>query len=194
MSPFTFYRGAAAVMAVTAPLRKRAPKPVEKTLDKARSRDSLRAFDNLTAVVDAKRRIVADPPLIVPLRNLAPEVAEGAFEDQLPAMLASYRRTLKPDQRRLHCDPALFRPTSLDCRRQRAVYAVRRSRRPTAFVGGSIRSTRRPDTRCLVHSGKACEVAVRPQVRGMFWLPLRWPVAFRAAFRSCLRRAVKHNK
>jgi uncharacterized protein (DUF2252 family) len=87
--------------AVTAPLRKGAPKAVEKALDKARSRDSLRAFDKLTAVVDGSRRIVADPPLIVPLRDLAPEAAMGAFEDQLPAMLASYRRTLEPDRQAL---------------------------------------------------------------------------------------------
>ena len=36
---------------------------------KARTRDSMQAFAKLTRVVDGEPRIVADPPLIVPLER-----------------------------------------------------------------------------------------------------------------------------
>lgn len=40
---------------------------------KARTRDSLQAFRKMTAMVDGRRRIVADPPLIVPVDDLMPD-------------------------------------------------------------------------------------------------------------------------
>ena len=39
---------------------------------KARTRDSMQAFSKLTQEVDGERRIVADPPLIVPIEELIP--------------------------------------------------------------------------------------------------------------------------
>ncbi len=42
----------------------------EATIAKARTKDSLRAFDKLTHVVDGQRRIISDPPLIVPIEEL----------------------------------------------------------------------------------------------------------------------------
>ena len=44
---------------------------MEKNLAKTRAKDSLRAFDKLTTVVDGEPRIVSDPPLIVPIDDLA---------------------------------------------------------------------------------------------------------------------------
>ena len=38
---------------------------------KARTKDSLRAFEKLTHVVDGQPRIISDPPLIVPIEELA---------------------------------------------------------------------------------------------------------------------------
>ena len=56
----------------TAEQRKRMEKNVEKT----RTKDSLKAFAKLTEVVDGEPRIVSDPPLIVPIDELAgPEQA-----------------------------------------------------------------------------------------------------------------------
>lgn len=52
---------------------------------KARTRDSLQAFDKLTQVVDGKTRIAADPPLVTPLRDLLPELERGALEKQIHA-------------------------------------------------------------------------------------------------------------
>ena len=39
----------------------------EKALAKARTKDSMSAFSKLTHVVDGEARIVAEPPLIVPI-------------------------------------------------------------------------------------------------------------------------------
>ena len=41
-----------------------ARKRAEANLAKARTRDSLQAFDKLTHVVDGERRIISDPPLV----------------------------------------------------------------------------------------------------------------------------------
>ena len=49
--------------------RKAAPN-LERNLAKARSKDHVKAFSKLTTVVDGEARILADPPLLVPLRDL----------------------------------------------------------------------------------------------------------------------------
>lgn len=69
------------------PLHKRARKAIEK----AASKDSMRALVKLTEVVDGRRRIMADPPLIIPLT----ERLEGDA-DELRAMYDRYRSTLAP--------------------------------------------------------------------------------------------------
>ena len=46
-------------------------KRFEQNLAKARTKDSLRAFAKLTTTVDGEPRIVGDPPLIVPVEDLA---------------------------------------------------------------------------------------------------------------------------
>ena len=46
-------------------------KVMEKNLAKTRAKDSLRAFSKLTTIVDGEPRIVGDPPLIVPIEDLA---------------------------------------------------------------------------------------------------------------------------
>jgi Uncharacterized protein conserved in bacteria (DUF2252) len=43
---------------------------------KAMTRDSMQAFSKLTHIVDGKPRIIADPPLIVPISDLLPEQAD----------------------------------------------------------------------------------------------------------------------
>ena len=45
-------------------------KKAEKQLAKARTKDSMSAFSKLTRVVDGEARIVAEPPLIVPIDDL----------------------------------------------------------------------------------------------------------------------------
>ena len=70
-------------------------------LAKARTRDGMRAVKKLTTEVDGKRRIISDPPLIVPIEDLASEHEATAVYDELHGLLRSYRRTLQSDRRHL---------------------------------------------------------------------------------------------
>jgi uncharacterized protein (DUF2252 family) len=75
----------------------------EKGLRKARTRDSLQALSKLGELVDGKYRIVSQPPIVVPARDLAAAYGmssadvERAIHDQLRA----YRATLQSDRRHL---------------------------------------------------------------------------------------------
>ena len=62
----------------------------------------MQAFSKLTREVDGERRIIADPPLIVPVEDLLPEGRQrGEVEAQLRGLIRSYRRTLETDRRHL---------------------------------------------------------------------------------------------
>jgi uncharacterized protein (DUF2252 family) len=68
---------------------------------KARTRDSMQAFSKLTHAVDGEPRITSDPPLIVPLDELAPALEATTLVDGLRDLLGKYRRTLESDRRHL---------------------------------------------------------------------------------------------
>jgi uncharacterized protein (DUF2252 family) len=69
---------------------------------KARTRDSLQALAKLTRQVDGRPRIVADPPLVVPLSDLVADAASQAkLETDLSRLIGGYRRTLETDRRYL---------------------------------------------------------------------------------------------
>jgi uncharacterized protein (DUF2252 family) len=71
----------------------------QRLLEKAHRRDSLQAIGKLTTV-NGRRRIVSDPPLIVPIDELTgfdPDVLLGRISD----LVATYRGTLRSDRRRL---------------------------------------------------------------------------------------------
>ena len=76
-------------------------KRTEKTLAKARTRDSMSAFSKLTRVVDGEARIVADPPLIVPVNDLATGTERDEMFDWLHQLLRAYRATLDRDRQLL---------------------------------------------------------------------------------------------
>jgi uncharacterized protein (DUF2252 family) len=82
---------------------KRAEKTGQKTIAKARTRDSLQALSKLGELVDGRYRIVSQPPIVVPMRDL--EATYGLSADQVERVLheqfRSYRATLRDDQRRL---------------------------------------------------------------------------------------------
>jgi uncharacterized protein (DUF2252 family) len=82
-------------------LDKQSLKQVERAVDKARTRDSLQAFEKLTTVVDGERRIISDPPLIVPVEELMTRDQATAFKDMVHTMLRSYRRSLLDERRHL---------------------------------------------------------------------------------------------
>jgi uncharacterized protein (DUF2252 family) len=78
------------------------PKMIRRTskaLAKARTRDSMSTFSKLTRIVDGEPRIVADPPLIVPIADLRERGREELFE-VLGERMRAYRATL-PHERRI---------------------------------------------------------------------------------------------
>jgi uncharacterized protein (DUF2252 family) len=84
-----------------AQLDKARRKQLDKARTKAMTRDSLQAYKKLTAAVDGSRRIVADPPLVVPVRDLLPEIEWRELQEQLTELLAGYRDSLADDRRHL---------------------------------------------------------------------------------------------
>jgi len=72
-----------------------------RNLQKARSKDSIKAFSKLTTMVDGEPRIAGAPPLVTTGRDL---VGPDAFPDlfrELQRIYTSYRRTLQGDRRHL---------------------------------------------------------------------------------------------
>jgi uncharacterized protein (DUF2252 family) len=73
----------------------------ERDLVKAQAKENARAFSRLAQVVDETARFVADPPWLVPVRDLVPDAEVGPLETRLHAVLAGYRAALPADRRRL---------------------------------------------------------------------------------------------
>ena len=71
----------------------------EKSLSSARSSDDLASVAKLTHMVDGEPRIVAAPPLIVPIDDLAQGHERDDMFDALHEQLRSYRRSLEYDRR-----------------------------------------------------------------------------------------------
>src|SRR5215211_3941525 len=78
-----------------AKIKKKTTKKIDKNVRKARGRDSLQALSKLTRIVDGRRKIIDDPPLLV-------RVPDGdELRVQVNAILESYKRTLQDDRRHL---------------------------------------------------------------------------------------------
>ena len=75
-------------------------KRLEKNVAKARAKDSLRAFGKLTEIVDGEPRIVSDPPVIVPIHELAPAERHDEVDHAVRTIIRSYRSPLTDDRRR----------------------------------------------------------------------------------------------
>jgi uncharacterized protein (DUF2252 family) len=84
-------------------LADRARRRAVKTTEKAHTRDSLQALSKLGELADGRYRIVSQPPVVIPSRDLAasfglsPDEVMPAISDQFRA----YRATLQPDRRQL---------------------------------------------------------------------------------------------
>jgi uncharacterized protein (DUF2252 family) len=78
-------------------------KTAEQTTRKAHTHDSVQALSKLAESVDGQYRIVSQPPIVVPVRELgdaygmSPTEIENAIREQF----RSYRETLSPDKRQL---------------------------------------------------------------------------------------------
>jgi uncharacterized protein (DUF2252 family) len=83
---------------------KREEKGAQKIAAKARTRDSLQALSKLGELVDGRYRIVSEPPIIVPARDIDP-ASYGLTADELEhgmhELFRAYRATLQPDRRHL---------------------------------------------------------------------------------------------
>ena len=67
----------------------------------ARASDSVRELSKLTALVDGVPRIVSDPPLIVPIDEIAPGEGRDDLEALYRSLLRDYRTSLSTDRRKL---------------------------------------------------------------------------------------------
>ncbi|MFK4224871.1 DUF2252 domain-containing protein [Streptomyces sp. NPDC019890] len=85
-------------------LHKHGQKALARAMAKARTRDTLQAFDKLTETVDGRPRIAADPPLLVPIGDLLPDLERSALERQFRGLIERYGSTLASDRRALLAD------------------------------------------------------------------------------------------
>ena len=82
---------------------KKGEKKAQAIVAKARTRDSLHALSKLAELVDGRYRIISQPPIVIPLRDLpataemSPDEVRHVIEEQFRA----YRSTLQNDRRHL---------------------------------------------------------------------------------------------
>jgi uncharacterized protein (DUF2252 family) len=76
-------------------------KNFEKLVAKARRKDSMRAFTKLASTEDGKPRIISDPPLVVPIRDLVPEGEARELEESMRTLLGVYKASLPDDRAHL---------------------------------------------------------------------------------------------
>ena len=73
----------------------------EAMLAKARTRDSMQALGKLTTVVEGRRQIISDPPVVVPVEELFSDMQADTIYEELRSVVGKYRRTLQSDRRHL---------------------------------------------------------------------------------------------
>ena len=78
-------------------------KRARKMAEKARTHDSLQALSKLAEVVDGRYRIISQPPIVIPMRDLVGRQGMSAeqFEHAVHEQFRAYRTTLQPDRRHL---------------------------------------------------------------------------------------------
>ena len=92
----------AAMAGLSAVDSKSGRKTLRETTEKARTRSNLGSLRKLTEVVDGRRQIVSQPPLIVPSRELDVDARQiSDLEGWIEGLLAQYRETLMSDRRHL---------------------------------------------------------------------------------------------
>jgi uncharacterized protein (DUF2252 family) len=98
---YTYLDVEPAISELTSEIKAKRLKLFEKMLAKAHTKDSTSAMDKLTAEVDGKRRILSDPPTIVPVEELFANVQAEAIYAQIQEVINKYRRSLQSDRRHL---------------------------------------------------------------------------------------------
>ena len=72
-----------------------------KTTSKAMTKDSMRALNKLTRVVDGQRVLASDPPLVMTLDDLFPEGDSEQLESMFRDVIRKYRQSLPTDRKHL---------------------------------------------------------------------------------------------
>ena len=76
-------------------------KATGKLLAKAHTADSTKAQRKLTTIADGQRRIISQPPMIMPIEEVFASVQADAIYQEIRTVLGKYRRTLQSDRRHL---------------------------------------------------------------------------------------------
>jgi uncharacterized protein (DUF2252 family) len=76
-------------------------KAARKALKKARGKDSGRAARRLSEVVDGRRRIVLDPPLVVPFKDFFEGSERDRVQQEILELIAKYQGTLARNRQHL---------------------------------------------------------------------------------------------
>ena len=90
-----------AIAAHRSEMRRKQFKAIEAMLAHARTRNSDEAMRKLTTVVDGHRRIISDPPTVVPIEEVMGGTESDQIYDTVRAVYGKYRRSLQSDRRRL---------------------------------------------------------------------------------------------
>ena len=82
---------------------RRSTRQPTKAAEKARTRDSLQALSKLAEIVDGRYRIISQPPVVVPLRDMPASYGYSVeeLEHIVHEQFRAYRATLRDDQRHL---------------------------------------------------------------------------------------------
>ncbi|MFC9125567.1 DUF2252 domain-containing protein [Streptomyces sp. NPDC057099] len=71
----------------------------ERARERARAHDTLQVFEKLTHVIDGRRQIAPDPPLLVRLQDLLPDAERGRLEQEISRLIERYGQSLSTDRR-----------------------------------------------------------------------------------------------
>jgi uncharacterized protein (DUF2252 family) len=80
-------------------LGEKAARKLERDMERAERKNSLRALDRLTKRVNGELRLINDPPLMVRLSELLPEADASALTEALRSIVRDYTDSLRPDLR-----------------------------------------------------------------------------------------------
>jgi uncharacterized protein (DUF2252 family) len=84
-----------------AKMTRQAAKQAQRLAEKAHASDSLQALSKLGELAGGQYRIVSQPPVVVPGRDLAPDLSPGRLGDLIREQFRAYRASLEPDVRHL---------------------------------------------------------------------------------------------
>jgi uncharacterized protein (DUF2252 family) len=85
----------------TAKNAKQAARQLQRSSAKAHARDSLQALSKLGEMAGGRYRIVSQPPIVVPVRDLAPKLSPDQLDQLIRELFSAYRASLPPDMRHL---------------------------------------------------------------------------------------------